>query len=61
MSWKYFKGKISRSYVCIWDMRTRETFSSPEFTGLAADALIRDQNSRLQVGALVLVGQVRLR
>ena len=45
--------------VCL-DMgavRKREAFSSPEFTGLRADALIRDQNSKWQVGALVRVGQ----
>lgn len=40
-------------------MRKREAFSSPEFTGLGADALIGDEKGRLQVAALVRLGQGR--
>lgn len=45
MNWKYFEGEISRSHDWIWDIRKRGAFSSPEVTGLGANALIRDKNT----------------
>lgn len=41
----YFEGEISRSHDWIWGMRKRGAFSSPEFTGLSVNALIRDKNT----------------
>lgn len=45
MNWKYFEGETSRSHDWIWDMRKRGAFSSPEVTGLGANALIRNKNT----------------
>lgn len=43
--WKYLQGEISRTRDRIWHMRKREAFSSPDVTGLGANALIREKNT----------------
>lgn len=45
MNWNYFRGETSRTRAWALDMRKRQAFSSPEVTGLGADALIRGENT----------------